>query len=39
VVVIGTVVMVVICRVPMRALSGVPRRGIGFQRKLAGTMG
>jgi hypothetical protein len=39
VVVIGTVVMVVICRVPMRALFGVPRRWIGFQRKLAGTMG
>lgn len=39
VVVVGSIVMVVICRVPMPALFHVPSRMIGFHRKLAGTMG
>ncbi len=38
-VVVGSVVMVVICRVPMPALFHVQSRMIGFHRKLAGTMG
>lgn len=38
-VVVGSIVMVVICRVPMPALFHVPSRMIGVHRKLAGTMG
>lgn len=37
-VVVGSIVMVVICRVPMPALFHVQSRMIGFHRKLARTM-